>query len=169
MEKSERIPAPYREIFGTIIGLIDTFCDAHLNDEYKQLSHKMTRVLCRKGFPLMQGKPAGWAAGIVYTVGWVNFLSDPSQTPHMKSDDVAKGFGVSLSTMKAKSKHIQDWLVLIPMHPVWTLPSQLDNNPMVWMLKVNGLAMDIRRAPRAIQEQAFRKGLIPYIPADREH
>ena len=27
--------------------------------------------------------------------------------------------------------------------------------------------MDIRQAPREVQEVAFEKGLIPYIPADR--
>jgi hypothetical protein len=42
------------------------------------------------------------------------------------------------------------------------------DNPMVWMLEVNGFLMDIRHAPREAQEIAFEKGLIPYIPADRE-
>ena len=37
---------------------------------------------------------------------------------------------------------------------------------MAWMIEVNGLIMDARRLPREIQEEAFRKGLIPYIPAD---
>ena len=37
----------------------------------------------------------------------------------------------------------------------------------VWMLEVNGFLMDIRSAPRELQEVAFQKGLIPYIPADR--
>jgi len=35
------------------------------------------------------------------------------------------------------------------------------------MLEVNGFLMDIRSAPRELQEVAFEKGLIPYIPADR--
>jgi hypothetical protein len=39
---------------------------------------------------------------------------------------------------------------------------------MVWMLQVNGFLMDIRQAPRKVQEVAFQKGLIPYIPADRQ-
>jgi hypothetical protein len=34
---------------------------------------------------------------------------------------------------------------------------------------LNGLMMDIRRAPRDAQVAAFEKGLIPYIPADREN
>ena len=39
---------------------------------------------------------------------------------------------------------------------------------MVWMLQVNGFMVDVRHAPREMQEIAFNKGLIPYIPADRQ-
>jgi hypothetical protein len=35
---------------------------------------------------------------------------------------------------------------------------------MIWMIQVNGLIVDARHMPRAIQEEAFHKGLIPYIP-----
>ena len=54
------------------------------------------------------------------------------------------------------------------MDPAWTLRSQMDRNPMAWMLQVNGFMMDVRHAPREVQEIAFEKGLIPYIPADRQ-
>ena len=39
---------------------------------------------------------------------------------------------------------------------------------MVWMLQVNGFMVDVGHAPREVQEIAFNKGLIPYIPADRQ-
>ncbi len=42
----------------------------------------------------------------------------------------------------------------------------MDHNPMAWMITVNGLIIDARHAPRAIQEEAYRKGIIPYIPGD---
>jgi hypothetical protein len=35
------------------------------------------------------------------------------------------------------------------------------------MIQVNGFIVDIRHASREMQEIAFNKGLIPYIPADR--
>jgi hypothetical protein len=38
---------------------------------------------------------------------------------------------------------------------------------MVWMVSSNGFIMDIRHAPRERQVEAFEKGLIPYIRADR--
>ena len=36
------------------------------------------------------------------------------------------------------------------------------------MLEVNGFLMDIRMAPRKAQVAAYEKGLIPYVPADRQ-
>jgi len=50
----------------------------------------------------------------------------------------------------------------------WTLPSCLSENPLVWMVGVNGMLVDIRKGPREKQEKAFRKGLIPYIPQPTE-
>jgi hypothetical protein len=43
----------------------------------------------------------------------------------------------------------------------------IDQNPLIWMLRVNGLAMDIRDAPLEAQQEAFARGLIPYIPDER--
>jgi hypothetical protein len=52
-----------------------------------------------------------------------------------------------------------------PLSPEWTLPSRLADNPMVWMLEINGLVIDIRQAPAELQRLAHEKGLIPFIPA----
>jgi hypothetical protein len=35
---------------------------------------------------------------------------------------------------------------------------------MSWLISVNGLIIDARQAPRAVQVEALRKGLIPYLP-----
>jgi hypothetical protein len=104
---------------------------------------------------------------IVRTVGWVNFLHDQTQTPHMRLSDVDAGFGVSESSGAAKLAAIRTMLRIHRLDPNWSLPSRLEDNPLVWMLEVNGFMMDVRHAPREDQEIAFNKGLIPYIPADR--
>ncbi len=69
--------------------------------------------------------------------------------------------------MQAKAKVIREGLDLVPFDPDWCLPSRLEDNPLVWMLEVNGFLMDIRHAPREAQVVAYQKGLIPWIPADR--
>ena len=161
----ESVPLKMRPVYHEIIGLTDAFCEAHLNEEYAQVCRALTAKLSRKRpSPLEGGRINTWAAAIVHTVGRVNFLFDKSQTPHMRADDLARGFGLSPSTVGNKSKQIMDLLRIGLMDPEWTLPSRIDRNPMVWMISVNGLILDARYAPRAIQEAAFLKGLIPYLP-----
>lgn len=167
-ELMAEVPKAYVARFNELVGLTNAFCDECLNDEYKDLCREMAVAVCQKGSPVLKGKPLGWAAGIVYAIGRVNFLDDPSQTPHMKSIEIARGFGVSIATMQAKAKVIREGLDLIPFHPDWSLPSRLDDNPLVWILEVNGFPMDIRCAPREAQVVAYEKGLIPYIPEDRK-
>ena len=150
-----------------IAELTDAFCLRYLDEEYRELCEDMIAELVDMDMPLEKGKPAGWAGGIVHAVGYVNFLQDPSQIPHMTSAQIAEGFGVSQQTMQTKSKIIRDELDLIQCDPDWCLPSLLQDNPLVWMVSVDGFIMDIRQAPREVQEEAYQLGLIPYVPADQ--
>ncbi len=167
--KSENVPAAMKPRYDEIAALMDAFCDQHLNAEYAQVCRQLAAALARKRpSPLATGRPNTWAAGIVQTVGSINFLFDKSQTPHMRSDDLAAGFGLSKSTVANKSKQIKDLLKISWLDSTWTLPSRIDHNPMAWLISVDGFIIDARSAPRPIQEQAFRMGLIPYIPGEPE-
>ena len=160
------VPDSYADRFVELSELADAFCSAYLNAEYKDLCREMAAVLCQNAPSVLRGKPNGWAAGIVYALGRVNFLTDPNQTPHMTAGEIAKGFGVSQATMMSKARVIRQGLDLMPFHPDWCLPSMQADNPLVWMLEVNGFLIDIRMAPREAQVAAYEKGLIPYVPAD---
>jgi len=151
-----------------IVGMTDAFCREYLDDEYGVLCRKLAGVLARKRpSPLVRGKPESWASGIVRVVGSVNFLNDPSQPHYMTMADIDDRMGVSEATGSSKATAIRKLLKIHPLDPEWTLRSLMDQNPMAWMIQVNGLIVDARRLSREIQEEAFRKGLIPYIPADR--
>lgn len=157
-----------RRAHDEIVALTDAFCREHLDDEYGELCRRLAGTLARKRpSPLISGKPESWASGIVRTVGWANFLGDPSQPHPMKMTDIDEAFGVSEATGSAKSRAIRDLLKIRRFDPEWTLPSRMDDNPLIWLLEVNGLVTDIRSCPREAQVVAFEKGLIPYIPADR--
>jgi len=148
-----------------VASLVDAFCKEHLTTEYAELCRKLTEKLARKRpSPLVSGKPNTWACGIVRTIGWVNFLDDKSQTPHMKLTAIDKAFGVGESTGQGKSMLIRKMFKITTMDPEWTLRSQIDQNPMAWMIQVNGFLVDARILKREIQEEALRQGLIPYIP-----
>jgi len=148
--------------------LTNAFCLNHLDKEYRELCEDMTWAVYEEGLPLEKGRPASWASGIVHAIGFVNFLHDPSLPPHMTSAQLAEGFGVSQQTMQTKSKIIRDEFDLMQLDPNWCLPSLIGENPLVWMLEVDGLIIDARSAPREFQEKAYRLGLIPYVPADRQ-
>jgi hypothetical protein len=156
-------------VLQTIVGITDDFCRQHLTDEYAELCRKLAEKLSRKRpSPLLRGQPKTWACGIIRTIGMVNFLDDPTTQPYMKLTAIDKALGVGESTGQGKSMEIRKMFKIRRFDMDWTLPSQMDDNPLAWMLEVNGFLMDVRHAPREVQEIAFGKGLIPYIPADRE-
>ncbi|MBG6075880.1 DUF6398 domain-containing protein [Polaromonas sp. CG_9.11] len=164
-----RVPAAMQDQFDAIAQATDAFCNQRLNDEYRQLSRLALAALSRKRpSPLLKGKDSAWAAGLVHALGMVNFLFDPSQTPHCKSADIQAHFGVGASTCSSRSKEVREALGMNQMAPEWTLPSRLEHNPLVWMLQVNGLLVDARHMPLEVQEMAVAQGLIPFIPGRKE-
>ena len=149
--------------------MTDDFCRQNLNNEYAELCRKLAEKLSRKRpSPLLRGQPKTWACGIIRTIGMVNFFDDPTTNPHMRLTAVDKMLGVAESTGQGKSMEIRKMLKIRQFDMNWTLPGRMDDNPLGWMLEVNGFTMDVRHAPREVQEIAFDKGLIPYIPADRK-
>jgi hypothetical protein len=167
--KSERVPKKMKSKFDAIVALTDAFCEEYLDEEYAQLARQATAAMCRKRpSPLMRGRVDVWACGIVYALGTVNFLFDTSQEPHMSAAELCEGFGVKKSTGANKARVVREALDMFQMDPNWYRPSEMDDNIMAWMISVNGFIVDARRLSREIQEVAYEKGLIPYIPADRE-
>ena len=169
MKDPYSVPKTVQARYDEITALTDGFCQAKLNEEYAEQCRLMTAKLCRKRpSPLASGRAKNWAAGIVHAVGTVNFTFDKSQTPHITVPDISDYFSVGKSSPASKSKVIRDLFNIGLMDPAWTLPSRMDSNPMAWYIMVDGLILDARHLSRHIQEAAFNKGLIPYIPADRE-
>jgi hypothetical protein len=87
--KSEKVPRALKAKFDEIVAITDAFAVAHLDDEYRQLIRYAVAALCRKRpSPLEKGRANTWACGVTHAIGMVNFLFDPSQTPHMKVADL---------------------------------------------------------------------------------
>jgi hypothetical protein len=160
------VPAKIRGKYDPIWALVERFCRERLNDEYLGTCRRLLGVLARKRpSPLASGTPAGWAAGVVRAVGYVNFLDDKSRTPHVKTAEIDKAFGVSTATGAAKGKAIRDLLKMRPFDLDWTLPSHMADNPMAYLITVNGFILDARHAPPEVQREAVERGLIPPLPA----
>ena len=162
-------PPDVKRVLKEIVALTDAFCRDYLNDEYAAMCRKLAEKLSRKRpSPLLRGRPKTWACGIVRTIGWVNFLSDHYTHPYMRLTDIDDALGVGHSTGQAKSTEIRKMLKINRYDMEWTLPSRADDNPLIWIVEVDGVPIDVRNAPREIQEIAFAQGLIPHIPADRQ-
>jgi hypothetical protein len=167
--KSLTVPEVMQARYAEITAMTDSLCHDKLNEEYAQVCREMTATLARKRLsPLLTGQAKSWACAIAYTVGSVNFLFDKSQTPTLRADELCAWFGLSKSTGGNKSSQIKQMLKIGLMDPQWTLPSRMEHNPMAWTVSVNGFIVDARSLPRPLQEEAYRKGLIPYLPDEKD-
>lgn len=160
-----RIPEAVRYEAEEIIRLTGEFCTEHLDGEYGELCRKLVAELARKRpSPLARGDLRIWAGAVIYTIGSVNFLFDRTQRPHMTADQLSQRLGLSKSTLAAKARRIQDLLNIVPFEPRYCRRALLADNPLAWMISVNGLLVDARTMPPDIQAEARRRGLIPDLP-----
>lgn len=164
---SKRIPKALLSRYEEVCRLTDTFCADRLNSEYAELARSVIAALCRKRpSPIGRGRANGWACGVIHALGTVNFLFDPDQPLHLTAREVYDGFGVSASSGGGKSRAVWEALGMGPLDPEWTLPSRLADNPMVWMVMIDGLVVDVREMPLEIQQAAYDQGIIPFVPDD---
>lgn len=162
--KSTKVPKAWEAVYTRMTAMTDQFCQEYLNVEYAELARFAIAALCRKRPCLLaSGKPQTWACAVLYALGQVNYLSDKSLAPYMSMTDLCVHFGISPSTGGNKAKFVRDALGIHQFGHQWTLPSRLADSPQIWMIEVDGLVVDARWLPVAIQEAAVQKGLIPYV------
>ncbi len=164
---SHAVPKIVQPRFDEVVGRIDAVCRVHLTEEYVGVARELTVALARKRpSPLIRGRCDTWACGITHAIGVVNFLFDSTQQPHVRAGDLCALFGVSQSAGTAKSREIMRLFDIVQLDPRWSLPSRLADNPLVWLIPINGVLVDMRQMPRELQEQAYQLGLIPFVPGD---
>lgn len=160
------IPKEMRPIYEDVSKLLMDYSKEYLNDEYEQLCLHALEKLCRKRpSPLKSGRRNTWAAGIVYAIGSNNFIFDKSQEIHMTAKELVEPFGISASTASSKARDIKKMLKIDYSKAEWCLPSQMADNPMMWMVSIDGIIYDARMLPEEIQVICYEMGLIPYVPA----
>ena len=161
-----KVPKELRPMVEEIVGITDSVCLSVLDEEYADLARRAVAKLARKRpSPLQAGRRSTWAAGVVYALGHVNFLSDPASEPCVTADQLSAAFGVAKSTMSSKARQVRDLLRISHFSPEFQRADAAAQNPLAWIIEVNGLAVDARHVPPDIQAEAFRRGLIPYMTA----
>ncbi len=161
-----KVPNALRPVFEEIIGITDAVCQNLLDDEYAELARRVAAKLARKRpSPLLGGRRVTWAAGIVYALGQLNFLADTASEPCASADQISEAFGVAKTTMGSKAKQIRDLLRMYPFSLEFQRADMVEQNPLAWLIEVDGIVIDCRHAPWEFQAEAYRLGLIPYLPA----
>lgn len=157
-----RIPQTAQPAAYAVMQHTDSFCTSHLDAEYAELCRRLAAKLGRKRpTPLSRGQVTVWAAAIIYAIGSMNFLFDRTQQPHLTTEQLSHLTGVPKSTMANKAKAIRDLLRLQSLDFELCRQELLADLPGAWLIQVDGLVVDARTLPRALQDQAHRQGLIP--------
>ena len=115
-----------------LILMTDKFCNEHINAEYAALWKLMIEKLGRKRSvkPLATGRLNIWAAAVVYTIAFNNFLFDKSFEPYIPSSDIHDYFDTKPSTVSAKAAQIRQLLNMSPrFDPEFSTQHSLQNNP----------------------------------------
>lgn len=150
-----------------VIGITDGFCLEHLDAKYAQLCRNVVGKLARKRpSPLLRGDLRIWASGVIYALASQNFLFDQSQPLHLSAQQLGELLGVKKATMGNKGTIVRNLLKIGVFDPEFTHPDLLKDNPLTWMLLIDGMPMDVRLLPVEFQRRAFDLGLIPYVPGE---
>ena len=140
--------------YDEIAAILIPYCDEHLNDEYKDLCLHALEKLCRKRpSPVASGRAKTWAAGIIYAIGQNNFIFDKSQAIHMTAVELVEPLGIAKTTASSKAAEIKKLLKIDHFNSEWVLASDMESNPMLWLVEINGLP---------------ERGLIPYVPGHKD-
>ncbi len=144
-----------------LIDLTNAFSESYLDADYKQLCEKLIRKMARKRVvPFMSGKPETWAAGVVHSLGMINFLFDRSFAPYVASTEIATFFGVGQSTVQLKSKAIRDMFKMNRLDIEWMTERMADRNPVAYMVIIDGVPVDARTLPTEVQQALREAGFI---------
>ncbi len=163
-----RIPTAARVPANAVINITDAACRGHLDEEYGRLARRLVGGLARKRpSPLVRGDSRIWAAGVLYVLGQINFLFDPTQQPHVTAAQLATAVGAKQTTMANKAAMINRLLDIGIYEPELTRVAMLEQHPMAWIVEVDGFLVDARQLSGELQDEARRRGLIPDLDALR--
>lgn len=127
------------------------YCEAHLNNEYRDLCQKLIGKMARKrDVPFMSGKLETWAASIVYAIGQINFLFDKSSEPYATADDICSYFGVNKNTVSGKAREIREMFKMRNWDKEFGTEEMKNRDPFRDMVMVNGLIVPKSALPSDI-------------------
>jgi len=123
-----------------LIELTTGFCDAYLDNDYKQLCEKLILKMSRKhNVPFLRGRLEIWAAAIVHAIGSINFLFDRSFKPYSSIKEISDHFGAVQSTISQKAKQIRDMFKMRYYDKEFSTSYMKEKNPFSDLVLINGI------------------------------
>ena len=140
----------------TITALATDFCNQKLDKEYFELIEKLIGKLSRKRpSPLLKGKEAIWAAGVVHALGQINFLDDRSFEPYVSFDELNNFFETKKSTVGNKVADIRKMFKMNKMTNFeFMTESRKKSSTSYNMVMVDGFFVSISALPEEYQKVA---------------
>ena len=136
-----------------LVAMTARFCNAYLDDDYKQLCEKLILKMSRKrNIAYLSGRVEIWAAAIVYALGSINFLFDKNFKPYATAEDICKYFGTTKSSTSQKAKVIRDMFCLEYWDKEFSTTHMKESNPFSGFVMINGMIFDKKSLPPEVQE-----------------
>ena len=136
-----------------LVEMTGKFCQAFLDDDYRQLCEKLIMKMVRKrAVPFLSGRMEIWAAAVVYALGSINFLFDKSFKPFATAEDICNFFGTTKSTTSQKAKVIRDMFKMGYYDGEFSANHMKETSPFSNLVMINGLIVDKGSLPPEIQE-----------------
>ena len=136
-----------------LLEMTDSFCDSHLDEDYKRLCVKLIEKMSRKrNVPFLSGRIEIWASAIIYALGSINFLFDRSFEPYVCADDICDYFRSNKSTVSQKAKVIRDMFRMQYYDDNFSTTVMMEKNPFDKLVVVNGLVVPIESLPPEIRD-----------------
>ena len=70
--------------------------------------------------------------------------------------------------MASKGRLIMNTLGIGPLDVEYSRQSIVAENPLAWLVSINGLLVDARGLSRDLQAECVQRGLIPFMPSETE-
>ncbi len=116
---------------------------------------KLIEKLSRKRpSPLLRGKEEIWSAGIIHSLGQVNFLYDKSFEPYVSLDELNNYFETKKSTVGSKAQEIRKMFKMDRMtNPEFMTKKWKEDNPILNTVMVDGFIVPLSTLPIEYQQQ----------------
>ncbi|MGI8610395.1 MAG: DUF6398 domain-containing protein [Candidatus Dormibacteria bacterium] len=135
-----KVPAALLPRAAAVVEITDRFCAEHLDHDYAELCRRLVGRLGRKRpSPLQRGDLRIWSGAVVYTIGSLNSLFDPSEPPHLSASELCRLMDVSPATAANKARDIRNLLRLAPFDPDLSRREIAEQSPLRNLVEVGGL------------------------------